>query len=79
MFPRDSGTELESGFLRRRRIFKFDKRRKNLLGRGSCSMNREEEGYELVSYMDKGSCQEEEEYDPIYEGDKYLEVLTEAP
>ena len=33
-------------------------------------MNREEEGYELASYFDKGSCDEEEEYQPISEGDE---------
>ena len=60
MFPRDSGTELESGFLRCGRRFRFDKQRKTMLGRGIFNTDREEEGYELVSYMDEGSCDEEE-------------------
>ena len=49
-----------------------------MLGRGSCNTNREEEGYELMSYMDEGSCDEEEEYQPISEGDKESKELTKA-
>ena len=41
-----------------------------MFGRGSCSTEREEEGYEFASYLDEGSCDEEEEYQPISEGDK---------
>ena len=66
MFPRDSGTELESGFLRSIRIFRSDKQRKTLLGR-ICNTNREEEGYDLASYLDEGYCDEEEEYQLIFE------------
>ena len=40
MFPRDSGTELEAGYLRSGRIFRSGKRRKTITGRGSCSTNR---------------------------------------
>ena len=79
MFPSYSGTELDSGFLRRERIFRSGKRRKNLLGRGSCSTNIEEEGYDLASYLDEGSCDKEEEYRLIYEGDRESEESTEAP
>ena len=44
-----------------------------MLGRGSCSTNREEEGYELASYLDKGYCDKEEEYHLISVGYEYLE------
>ena len=79
MFPGDSGIELQLGFLRSGRRFKSDKRRKTLLGRGSCSTNRDEEGYYLISYLDEGSCDEEEEYQLISEGDKESKESTEAP
>ena len=49
MFPGDSGTELDPDLLRSERRLRSDKRRKNMLGRGSCNTDREEEGYELVS------------------------------
>ena len=49
-----------------------------MLGRGSCSTNRQEEGYEIVSYLDEGSCDEEEEYQLILEGDEESEESTEA-
>ena len=62
MFPGDSITELEPGFLRSRRRFKFGKRTKTQLERGSCNTYREEEGYEFASYLDEGSCDKEEEY-----------------
>ena len=65
MFSGDSGTELEPVFFRSERIFRSGKQRKTLLGRGSCNTDQEEEGYELVSYLDKGSCDEEEEYQMI--------------
>ena len=79
MFPRDSGTELESGCLRSGRRFRSRKRRKTLLGRGSCSTTREEEGYELPSHLDEGSYNREEEYQLISEGDEESEELTKAP
>ena len=50
-----------------------------MLERGTCSTDREEEGYEFASYLDEGSCDEEEEYQPISEGDKESEESTEAP
>ena len=78
MFLGDSGIELEPGFLRSGRRFKSDKRRKTLLGRGSCNTNQEEEGYELASYLDEGSGDEEEEYQSISEGDKESEESTES-
>ena len=61
MFLGDSGTELESGCLRSKRGFRSGKRIKPLLGRGSCNTTREEEDYELASYLGEGSCDEEEE------------------
>ena len=64
MFPGDNKIELETGCLGSRRIFRLGKRRKTLLGRGSCSTTREED-YKLTSHIDEGSCDEEEEYQPI--------------
>ena len=77
MFPIDSVTDLESRLLRSEKRFRSDKRRKNLLGRGSYITNKEE-GYEIASYLDEGSCDEEEEYQPIFEGDEHSEYSTEA-
>ena len=45
---------------------------------GSCSTYQEEEGYEFVAYLDKGSCDEEEEYQPISEGEEESEESTKA-
>jgi len=47
MFPGDSETELEPGFLRSGRRFKSGKRRKNMLRTRICNIDQEEEGYEL--------------------------------
>ena len=79
MFLGDSGTEVEPVFLISRRRFISNKRRKTLSERGTCSTDREEEGYEFASYLDEGSCDEEEEYQLIYEGDKESEESTKAP
>ena len=70
MFWGDSGTKLESIFLRSERRFRSGKQRKTLLGRGIWSTNREEEGYDLASYLDEGSCDEEDKYRSIYEGNE---------
>ena len=69
MFPGDSGTELDVGYLRSGRIFRSGKRRKTVIGRGSCNMSRGED-YELMSHFDEGSCDEEEEYQSIFEGEE---------
>ena len=66
MFLADSGTELEGGCLRHQRIFLSGKRRKIVTRSGSCSTTRGED-YELTSHFDKGSCDEQEEYQPIFE------------
>ena len=58
MFPRDSGDELEAGYLRSGRRFRSGKRRNTITGRGSCSTTGGEE-YELASHLKKGSCDEE--------------------
>ena len=63
MFPGDSGTEVEVGCLRGR------KRRKTITIRGSYSATIEE-NYELMLYLDEGSCNEELEYQPISVGEK---------
>ena len=64
MFYGNSENELESGFLRSGKIFRSRKRRRNATRRGSCSETIGEE-YELVSYLDRGYCNEEEEYQLI--------------
>ena len=79
MFPGEGGTELESRFLRSARRFRSDKRRKTLFRRGSCNKKQEEERYEFTSYLDEGSCDEEEEYHPISEGDEESEESTKSP
>ena len=76
MFPGESGTKLDPGFLRSGRRFGSDKICKTMFERGSCNTEQEEEGYEFASYLDKGSCDEEEEYQLILEGD---EESIEAP
>ena len=61
MFPGDSGVELKASYLRSGRIFRSGKRRRRIvIGRGSCSMIGGED-YEIVSHVDKSSCDEEEE------------------
>ena len=49
-----------------------------MFGQGSCRTEQEEEGYEFTSYRDKGSCDKEEEYQPISEGDEESKESTEA-
>ena len=61
MFLGDSGTKLEAGYLRSERIFMSRKRRKTLVGKGSCSTTRGEY-YMLMPHLDGGYCDEEEEY-----------------
>ena len=78
MFPGYSGIELEPSFLRSGRRFKFDKQRKTPLWRGSCITDQEKEGYKIPSYLDEGSCDEEEEYHLISEGYKESEESTES-
>ena len=64
MFHANIGTELEGGCLRNWRIFQLGKRKKTMTTRGSCITNRGED-YELTLHFDEGSCDEEEEYQPI--------------
>ena len=64
MFPGDSETELESGSLRSGRRFRSRKRRSTVTIRGSHGMTGVED-YDLALHFDKGSCDEEEEYQPI--------------
>ena len=49
-----------------------------MFGQGCWNKEEEEEGYEFASYLDEGSCDKEEEYQPISEGDKESEESTEA-
>ena len=70
MFLGDSETEVESGCLTSKRKFISRKGRNTLLGRGCCNTTREKEEYELASYLDEGSCDEEEGYQSISERDE---------
>ena len=69
MVPGDNITELQDSYLRSGRIFRSGKRRKTITGRGSCSTTRGWD-YELASHSDEGSCDKEEEYQLIYEGEE---------
>ena len=69
MFPGDSGTALEGGCLRSGRRFRSGKIRRIVTRRGSWSTTIGED-YELMSQFDGGSCDEEEEYQPILKGKK---------
>ena len=42
-------------------------------------MTREEEDCEIASYLDEGSCDEEEEYRLVSEGEEDSEESTEDP
>ena len=59
MFPGDSGTELEAGYLRSGRNFRSRKRKNTAIGRGSCSTTRGED-YNITSHVGEGYCNEEE-------------------
>ena len=61
MFLGSTKPELEAGFLRSGRRFRFRKRRKT-----SPSLFRECD-YKVESWLDEGSCDKEEEYQPISE------------
>ena len=78
MFHGDSRTELEIGCLGSGRIFRSGKRRKTVMGRGSCSATRGVY-YDLVSHVDEGSCDKEEEYQLIFEEEEESEELAETP
>ena len=64
MFPGSSEEELDIGFLRSGRTFRLGKRRKVTGDRRDYSFPREG-AYGCESYLDEGSCDEEEEYSPI--------------
>ena len=66
MFLIDSESEQEGGLLRSGRRFRSRKTKMTMTRRGSCSTTRVED-YELMSHFDEGSCDEEEEYQPISE------------
>ena len=78
MFPGDRGTKLEANYLRSGRIFRSRKRRKTIIGRGICSTTRGEY-YEIASHLDEGSCDEEEEYKPISEGEDESKKSSKTP
>ena len=57
MFPRDTGTEIQVGYLRSGRRFRLGKRREIVIGRGSCSTTRGGD-YKLALHSNEGSCDE---------------------
>ena len=61
MFSGSSEDKLDTGFLRSGRRFRSGKKRKVAGGRRASSLPREGE-YGCESHLDKGSCNEEEEY-----------------
>ena len=77
MFLGSFEDELGTGFLRSRRRFRSEKRRKVTEGRRAYIFPREGE-YGCKSYLYKGYCDEEEEYSPIFEREKSGES-TELP
>ena len=74
MFLDNNEIELEGGCLRSRKIFWSGKRRRTATRRGSCSTTGGED-YPLASHFDEGSCDKEEEYQPIFEKEEEEEVL----
>ena len=66
MFPGDRRNALEGVRLRSGRIFQSGKRRRIVTRRGSCSATRGED-YVFAPHLDKGYCDKEEEYQPIFE------------
>ena len=54
MLPRYNGTKIEARYLISGRRFRSGKRRKTLVGRGSCS-TAIGEYYEIESHVDEGS------------------------
>ena len=77
MFTRYTGTEIEDGYLRTTRRFRPWKRRKTVTWRRSCSTTRGWD-YELTSHLEEGSCDEEEEYQLISEGEEESKESTES-
>ena len=67
MFPGSLELELEARFLRSGRIFCSGKTRKTIGGRRNPSLFEENE-YKVKLRLGEGSCDEEEEYSPISEG-----------
>ena len=61
MFFDNSETELEGGRLRCGKKFLLGKRRRTATRRGRCSATKGED-YKLEFHLDKGYCDEEEEY-----------------
>ena len=64
MFPINSETKQEGGYLRSGRIFQSRKRIRTTPRRASCSAT-EERDYELVLHLNGESCDREEEFKPI--------------
>ena len=78
MFPGSTKDKLETIFLRSGRRFRSGERRKIVGGRQNSSLFVESE-YGFGLHLDKGSCNEEEECKPIYEGEEELEESAETP
>ena len=78
MFPRSTKAELEIGFLRSGRRFRSGKRRKTIGGRWTPCLFEESE-YEVESWLEEGSCDEDEYYSLISEGEEESKKSAETP
>ena len=78
MFLGSTKPELEAGFLRSGRRFRSRKRRKIERGQRNPSLFEESE-HERRLHEDEGSCDEEEDYSPIWERAKESEESIETP
>ena len=78
MFLGSTGAELEAGFLRSGRRFLIGKRIQTIGERRSPSLFGERE-YDFGSHLEKGSCDEEEYYIPISEGEEEFKESIETP
>ena len=78
MFLGSTKPELEARVLRSGRRFRSRKRRKTEEGRRAPSLFEESE-HEILSQLDEGSCDEEENYNLISEGTKEFEEPVETP
>ena len=78
MFQKSTEPELEVQFLRSGRRFKPRKRSQTVGGRQT-PIHFEESEYEAKSWLDEGSCDEEEDYSLIFEVAEESEEIMETP
>ena len=78
MFPGSIELEIEAGFLRSGGGLRLGKIRKMVGGRLTPSVFEESE-YEVESQLDRGSCDKEEYYITISEGEEEFKESIETP